>query len=109
MAKMSDRFLSHGHGERFDVVVWANTPFDAGTDAGAREGSVLVEEVIDHDMHGDRPAGFLVMEKLGASWRFETVDPGGLVTHSERSGPCASCHAEAADGLFPWKTMMPPP
>jgi len=103
MVRLKDRFVSAGHAERFDAVVWAN---DAARSAWAAagdmpEGAMLVEELIDRDRRGDRPAGLLVMEKGATLWRFTAVGPAGEVATGARTALCAACHREAArDGAF---------
>jgi hypothetical protein len=97
MARMSGRFVSHGHGEHFEAVIWAN---DAARDAWRAavdmpEGASLVEEAIERAAGHDRPAGLLVMVKREGAWRFVAVGPAGEVASDVRVVPCADCHREA--------------
>ncbi len=103
MVRVKDRFLSEGHAERFDAVIWANeggrAAWASGSDMPA--GAVFVEELIDRDRRGDRPAGLLVMEKNAATWRFTAVGPSGDAVNDARAAPCAACHRDAPrDGVF---------
>ncbi len=102
MTRVRDRFLSRGHGEHFDVVVWANDaarpPEDARTPLP--DGAVLVEEALVHDTRGDRAAGLFVMQKQGGVWRFDAVGPDGAVASRERVSACATCHRDAKDDVF---------
>jgi hypothetical protein len=104
MARVSGRFVSRGHGERFEGVVWAN---DGARDAWAAAvdmpvGAVLVEEAIERAAGEDRQAGLLVMVKEGEAWRFVAVGPDGEVaSDAARVAPCAQCHREAPrDSVF---------
>jgi hypothetical protein len=104
MSKVGARFLSTGHGHRFDAVLWVNEAARAAwadLPAPLPEGSMMVEEVIDVDRRGDRSAGLLVMEKKQAGWRFLAVGPEGDVAGDEGGSRCSSCHHDApADGVF---------
>jgi hypothetical protein len=102
--KVGERFLSEGHGRRYQAVLWLN---DVARVAWAAlpgempDGALVVEEAIDQDRSGERPAGLWVMEKKGAAWRFVAVGPGGEVASGARTAPCADCHGEAPrDDLF---------
>jgi hypothetical protein len=104
MARVSGRFVSRGHGERFEAVVWAN---DSARDAWTAAvdmpvGAVLVEEAIERAAGEDRQAGLLVMLKEGDAWRFVAVSPAGEVaSDAARVAPCAQCHREAPrDSVF---------
>jgi hypothetical protein len=104
LLRVSERFLSRGHGERFDATVWANpqalAPPDAGD--GAPDGAMYLEEATTRDARGDRSAGVLVMEKKGGSWQFGAVGPKGEIADDAGVGACVTCHREADDGVFPW-------
>lgn len=104
MVRVKERFVSAGHAERFDAIVWANEAARAAWSAAGDmpDGAMLVEEVIDRDRRGERFAGLLVMDKAGgASWRFTAVGPAGEVVTGDRLSPCATCHREAPrDGVF---------
>jgi hypothetical protein len=97
MARVSERGVSRGHADRFDAVVWANDAAQGAWNGSGTmpDGAVLVEEAIERTVRGDRPAGLLVMEKHGATWRFVLVDAGGQVVRWAQDGTCASCHADA--------------
>jgi hypothetical protein len=97
MARVSERIVSHGHADRFDGVVWANDVARAAwAPAGDMpDGAVLVEEAIERTTKGDRPAGLLVMEKHGATWRFVLVDDRNHVVDGAREATCAACHTDA--------------
>ncbi|HSY24371.1 MAG TPA: hypothetical protein VK841_19720 [Polyangiaceae bacterium] len=110
MTRLSDRFLSRGHAERFDAVIWGNTPMalEASADADFPEGAVLVEEAVVRDTRGDRPFGLLVMTKEKDSFRFDAVDADGRVEPADRAAACVTCHREAAHFVFPWRRPESP-
>jgi hypothetical protein len=101
MVRATDRFLSRGHAERFDGVVWTNDVARVAWDQAGDmpEGSLLVEEAIERggrEARGDRAAGLLVMEKKPAGWRFVAIDPkGNVVDDAARTAACAACHRDA--------------
>ncbi|HEU5480557.1 MAG TPA: hypothetical protein VFU90_12015 [Candidatus Tumulicola sp.] len=105
MNRLSDRFLSRGHAERFDAVIWGNAQVapDASAAQDFPEGAVLVEEAVVRDTRGDRPFGLLVMTKEKDSFRFDAVDPDGRVAPPDRVAACVTCHQEAAHFVFPWR------
>ncbi len=100
LSRISDRFLSQGHAQRFDAIVWANDATrhagegDAGSDFA--EGAVFVEEAIERSEGDAGVAGLLAMEKRGGTWRFSAVQPGGEVVTDARAGACVMCHREAS-------------
>jgi hypothetical protein len=104
MSKMGSRFLSTGHGHRFDAVLWLNEAARGAwgdLPAPLPDGSLLVEEAIDADRRGDRAAGLLVMEKKQSGWRFLAVGPDGEVVPDDNGSRCAACHRDApADAVF---------
>jgi hypothetical protein len=103
MVRMRERFVSAGHAERFDAIVWANGAARAAWSVAGDmpDGAMLVEELIDRDRRGERFAGLLVMDKAAASWRFTAVGPAGEVVTGDRLTPCATCHREAPrDSVF---------
>jgi hypothetical protein len=109
LSRLSDRFLSQGHGEVFDAVVWANEAAHAGADDGRSyaEGAMFVEEALGRDAtDGGADVGLLVMEKRAETWRFFAVDPDGDVASDARVAPCASCHREAPRD-FVFRTPSP--
>jgi hypothetical protein len=97
MTRVAERALSHGHGEGFDAIVWADEGARGAWDgSGAMpDGATLVEEAIEKGPKGDRAAGLLVMEKRGGTWRFVVVDAGGNVVEDARAATCVECHREA--------------
>jgi hypothetical protein len=102
MTKVGERFLSRGHAEQFDAVIWANAVALSPRDGGAvmPEGAMLLEELIARKGGGDRPAGLFVMEKRARLWRFVVVGTRGEVVSDARVAPCAECHREAKDFVF---------
>jgi hypothetical protein len=103
MVRLKDRFVSEGHAERFDAIVWADeaTRTAWGATGDMPDGSTLVEELIEKDRRGDRPAGLLVMKKDGGQWHFTAVGPAGDVVSDARVAPCGACHREAPrDDVF---------
>jgi hypothetical protein len=104
MEAVSDRFLSEGHGEHFDVTVWANAAARDRLDAGAPypDGAALAERATTHDARGERPAGWLVMDKNGGAWRFAAAGAEGEGASDAGLEACAGCHREADDGVFRW-------
>lgn len=102
MTRIAGPFLSRGHGERFDVIVWANEtarPIVQGQGDGA-DGALLIEEAIVHDVRGDQAAGLLVMQRRDG-WRFAAIDPDGTVVSDQRVTGCSTCHGEAPHSVFP--------
>ena len=97
MTRVSERSVSHGHADRFDGVVWANDAARAAWEptGDMPDGAVLVEEAIERTPKGDRPAGLLVMEKHGTTWRFLLVDDHNRVVDGAREAACVSCHTDA--------------
>ncbi len=109
LSRISDWFLSEGHGEAFDAVVWANDGARAGADAGEgfADGAMLVEETLDRgSLDGGAPLGLLVMEKRAETWRFAAVGPDGEVASSAAVAACAQCHRDAPDD-FVFRTPRP--
>jgi|HubBroStandDraft_2_1064218.scaffolds.fasta_scaffold92266_2 hypothetical protein len=105
MTRLSDRFLSRGHAERFDAVLWGNAEVSPEASAGDDfpEGAVFVEEAVVRDTRGDRPFGLLVMTKDKDSFRFDAIDPDGRVQPADHVAACITCHREAPHFVFPWK------
>jgi hypothetical protein len=97
LSRVSDRFLSGGHGSGFDAVVWSNQAGRAGfDDGGFADGAMLVEELLSRGASDAGDAnGLLVMEKRGDGWRFVAVGPDGDVAADARVAACAECHREA--------------
>ncbi|HXX69806.1 MAG TPA: hypothetical protein VEK07_21680 [Polyangiaceae bacterium] len=102
MTRIAGPFLSRGHGERFDAIVWTNDaarPMVEGRGGGA-DGAILVEEAIVHDIRGDEAAGLLVMQQRGG-WQFMAIEPDGTVVSDGRVAACAACHGQAPHAVFP--------
>jgi len=125
MTKVGERFLSRGHAEHFDAVIWANAAALSTRDAAAvmpeagmplpegaiplpegvmpaAEGAMLLEEIIGRKAGGDRPGGLFVMEKRAGQWRFVVVGTRGEVVSDDRVALCAECHRETKDFVFPF-------
>jgi hypothetical protein len=111
MKLVADRFLSRGHAERFDALVWANDAAEKswGTPSAMAVGALLVEETITRDGGTDRPGGLLVMEKADAGWRYLVVAASGEVTSGGRLAACETCHREAKGSVFPLAREAPAP
>jgi hypothetical protein len=110
MARVAERAASHGHGDAFDGVVWADDGARAAWNGSGEmpDGAMLVEEAIERGPKGDRAAGLLVMEKRAGTWRFVVVGPAGSVVEDARPGACAECHREAPRD-FVFRTSAQPP
>ncbi len=108
---MSDRFLSQGHADRFDAVVWANDAARAARDGlegrgDFADGSQLVEEALGRAAADGGAVGLLVMEKREGTWRFVAMGPDGEVVDDARVAACAACHRDAPrDFVFPTPAM----
>jgi hypothetical protein len=102
MVRISNRFLS-GHGERFDAVVWVNAAAQSALGAQRQmdDGALLIEDTTVHDARGEWPTGLLVMEKRQGQWSFASVAPDGATVTDRRVAPCATCHRDARDSVFP--------
>jgi hypothetical protein len=103
MVRLTDPFPSRGHAERFDAVLWANASAAGSWKTGEAmaDGAILLEEAIEHDQRGPRPAGLLVMEKANGAWRFSAVGTAGEVVDDARVSACADCHRDAPrDDVF---------
>jgi hypothetical protein len=99
MVRLSERFLSHGHGDAFDVVVWANEEGRAALLAGtdAPDGAMFVEETLGGAPRGgDAVQGRLGMEKRAGGWRYFVMPDGADASDVAPSSTCAACHHEAA-------------
>jgi hypothetical protein len=108
MTRLSDRFLSRGHAERFDAVIWGNAEVAPDGTDDFPEGTVFVEDAVVRDTRGDRPFGLLVMTKEKDSFRFDAVDADGRVEPADHVAACTTCHREAAHFVFPWKRAENP-
>lgn len=102
MTRIGDRFLSQGHAQRFEAVVWANAPAKKQWDAPEEMpvGSMLVEEAVVREADFEQAAGLLVMEKREAGWRFVVVTAQGDVVSDARVAACETCHHEAKGEVF---------
>jgi hypothetical protein len=103
MVRVSERFVSHGHGDAFEVIVWANeegrVALATGTDAA--DGAMVVEETLGGASRSDPGQGRLGMEKRAGAWRFFTMHDGADASDLAAASTCAACHQEAArDGMF---------
>jgi hypothetical protein len=100
----SDRFTSHGHGDAFDAVVWANAAGGAALEsaADAAEGAVLVEETVQRSARGDAVRGELTMEKREGKWRFSFAEADADAATPASASACEGCHRDAPrDDVFP--------
>jgi hypothetical protein len=102
MTRVGGRFLSRGHGERFDAIVWSNEAAQPAVRGRgpAPDGAVLVEEAVVRDVRGDEREGLLVMQQRDG-WHFAAVDADGTAVTDERVSACAACHADAPHSVFP--------
>jgi hypothetical protein len=102
MTQVGGRFLSRGHAQRFDAVVWANAAADKSWDSLGEMpvGAMLIEEAIVREGGSDRPGGLLVMERREAGWRFVVVTAEGEVQSGARLTLCETCHREASGDVF---------
>jgi hypothetical protein len=101
--RLAGPFLSRGHAERFEVVLWANPSAAAAWQTGdvMPEGAMLVEQATERDRLGPRPAGSLVMEKTSGAWTFAVVGTAGEWVDDTRVAACADCHRDAPhDDVF---------
>ena len=97
LSRVSDRFLSRGHADRFDGVVWASEEAAAAAGSGGdfSDGARFVEEAFGRDVTDGGAAGMLAMEKRAGVWHFAAVGPDGDVAGDARTGACVACHREA--------------
>jgi hypothetical protein len=103
MQRVSERFVSRGHGDAFDAVVWANDEGRSALEAGteAREGAIFVEEAAQPSPSGAQEAGRLGMEKRGGVWRFFAIEADGDASAAAPASACAACHRDApSDDVF---------
>jgi hypothetical protein len=102
LTRVSERFLSRGHGQRFDAIAWATADASSHLDDPGQipDGAMLVEEAIERQREGDRAAGLLVMIRRSGAWRFIAVAPDGRVVDAN-AATCKSCHDEAPESVFP--------
>jgi len=104
MEPITAPFMSSGHGERFDVAMWANAEARAAIQAGGPwiEGAVLAEQATSREAAGPAPAGWLVMRKNESGWVFSAVGPAGEAASETGIEACRTCHGGAPDGVFRW-------
>ncbi len=103
MMRVSDRFQSRGHGEQFDVVVWANDAARAALDTGvdAHNGALFLEETFAPGTTEAHPDGQLSMEKRDGAWHYVAVGPDGELAGESRIAACQACHRDAPrDSVF---------
>jgi hypothetical protein len=103
MARVVDRQLSRGHGEKYDAVVWVDATARAGWDAGGdlADGATLVEELSQRADGAGKPAGLLLMEKRAGAWSFTAIGPDGEVADDAKTAACKTCHdAAPRDDVF---------
>jgi hypothetical protein len=109
LTKVSERFPSQGHANRFDAIVWANdaarNPADAGDFA---DGAMLVEEALVRAAPDAGVSGLLMMEKREGAWRFGAAGPDGEVASDSHMALCAACHRDAPRD-FVFRTPAPSP
>lgn len=107
MQRVGDRFVSHGHGDAFDAVLWANDEARDALEAGvdARDGAMFVEDAVRASPRGDRSGGELAMEKRRGEWRFFVLEADADAATTAAATSCAGCHRDAPrDFVF-----RPPP
>jgi hypothetical protein len=107
MQRVRDRFVSHGHGDSFDAVLWANDEGRAALEAGidARDGAMFGEDAVRATPRGDQPEGELAMEKRRGEWRFFVLEADADAATAAAAASCAGCHRDAPrDFVF-----RPPP
>jgi hypothetical protein len=97
LSRVSERFLSRGHADRFDGIVWASDEAAAAAGSGRdfADGARFVEEAFARDVTDGGAAGLLAMEKRAGVWHFAVVGPEGDVAGDGRTGACVACHREA--------------
>lgn len=100
LSRITGRFPSRGHAEKYDAIVWGDSAAgaaDAGTDAGSdfAEGTMFVEETTARGVADGGASGLLMMEKRAGAWRFAAVSPEGEIVSDSRVAPCGECHREA--------------
>jgi hypothetical protein len=96
LSPLGERFLSRGHAERFDAVVWGD-PSGTASDAGGAfaDGTMFVEETFVSGESDGGSQGLLMMEKRAGSWRFGATSSDGEIANDSRLVPCVDCHREA--------------
>jgi hypothetical protein len=112
MTRVAGKQASHGHADRYDVVVWANDGARSVWDSDAEmpDGSMLVEELSEHVRGGEAAAGFFAMQKSAGSWRFFAVSPRGVVGADATVATCDACHRDAPhDHVFRIPATSPAP
>lgn len=96
LSPLSERFVSQGHAEQFDALVWGD-PSGMASDAGGTfsDGTMFVEETFVSGQSDGGPQGLLMMEKSAGSWRFGAVGSDGTIVNDSRLLTCNECHREA--------------
>lgn len=95
MAPVTQRFVSIGHAQRYEAIVWANETARAAWEGAGdfADGSKLVEELAG--------AGALGMEKRDGAWKWSAVGSGEEVADDARLRACRECHRDAPrDDVF---------
>jgi hypothetical protein len=102
MKSMAGPFLSRGHGDRFDAVLWANPTAESHWDRTDEmpDGAMLIEEAFVRDTGDPRPAGLFVMQRTAGTWRYWAIGTYGEVAGDERVDACAECHRQARSEVF---------
>jgi len=97
MRRVGERFVSHGHADQFDALLWSNDAASGawGGDGDFPDGSAFVEEAVGHGPSGDRPAGLLVMVKHESAWAFAAFAPNGDAAAAALVASCPDCHRDA--------------
>ena len=97
MTRVGERFVSHGHADQFEALLWINDAASGawGGDGEFADGSAFVEEAVSHGPSGDRPGGLLVMVKHESAWTFAAFAPNGDAAAAAFVTSCPDCHREA--------------
>ncbi len=112
MSRVSERFLSRGHAERFDAVVWANDAARTAASTGSdfADGAMFVEEAIARGVLDGGASGLLMMEKRSGTWRFAAMSGEGEgerdVASDSQVALCGECHRDASHD-FVFRTTAP--
>jgi hypothetical protein len=102
MKSMAGPFLSRGHGDRFDAVLWANPTAESHWDRTDEmpDGAMLIEDAFVRDTGDPRPAGLFVMQRTAGAWRYWAIGVSGEIADDERVDACAECHRQARSEVF---------
>ena len=107
MQRVGDRFVSHGHGDAFDAILWANDQARAALEAGvdARDGAMFVEDAVRATPRGEEPEGELAMEKHHGEWQFFVLEADADAATAANPVSCAGCHRDSPHDFV----FRPPP